>query len=54
MTLLSRATLDSLRPHGPRYNQSSRRQFLKLVGAAAGAAAAHLDAGPALAQGAPV
>jgi branched-chain amino acid transport system substrate-binding protein len=55
MTPLSRVTLDPLRPHGPRYNnQSSRRQFLKLMGAAAGAAAARFDARPAFAQGAPV
>src|SRR4030095_5377758 len=55
MTPLSRVTPDPLRPHGPRNNhQSSRRQFLKLMGAAAGAAATRFDAGPALAQGAPV
>ena len=55
MTLLSRATPDSLRPDGPRYNKSSRRQFLQLAaGAAAGVAATRFDAGPALAQGAPV
>src|SRR5262249_59745771 len=47
-THLSQATRESLRPHGPRYN---KRQFLKLLGAGAGAAAATwLDAPPARAQ----
>src|SRR4029450_7435382 len=53
MTPLCRVTPDPLRPHGPRNNhQSSRRQFLKLMGAAPGAAAARFDARPAFAQGA--
>src|SRR5262252_6566338 len=39
MTHLSQATPELLRPQGPRYNDS-RRQFIKLLGAGAGAAAA--------------
>src|SRR5262249_56844510 len=53
MTHLSQATPDLLRPHGPRYNGSryNKRQFLKLLGAGAGAAAAtRLGTPPAHAQ----
>ena len=58
MTRLSQATPELLRPHGPRYNQSrynkTRRQFLKLLVAGAGSAAAsRLGAPPAFAQGGP-
>src|SRR5262252_2835702 len=47
MTHLSQSTPDPLRPHGPRYNNPryNKRQFLKLLGAGAGVAAATGAAG---------
>src|SRR5207245_7071483 len=51
MTHRSQAAPDQLRPQGPRDNQTSRRQFLQLLGAGA-AGATGIDVPSAVAQGA--